>query len=1267
MSTSQVRGLLKRKPLSERPYLLLTIFILVASALLYWQFVFGDKVFTFYDGASDTIEQYTKMYEYFSNAIKNGELSTYNFQNGFGNLVFSGLSYIANPFDMIAVLVGIIFGAQYIYDSLIFIMILKHLCGGLLCFYFLRNFKFSLRSSMIVSFLYAFSGYFVLPGQHYMFAKNPVYLLMILIFVEKTITEKRKVTNWIGLMYSCLLIALGGVTGMYEMFFTAGFYALFRTIYIYGKDYKLIVKKLSVCLVFVAAGVGIASAFILPVMEKITESSRLVTSNNIFALNTATDLRTGVLRLFSNFLDGNVNVYYGSWFGSAPKFPYFFSVLLIPVLVQYIARTFKDDFSKKDKIYRMLPVAVLVLAITDKFVALFFSAFVSHYDTYTYIFYPFFAYAFADVFDRLKKREFNIKINNFAMIVSAAIIIWGGYTTYQKGLKFVLYIAVYSVTLLFIGCKTMNIIRKRSNKKFQKSEQNSAILKKAGIALLAVLVLNSFSENCIMIYYNRKILTKNDAHTSLILNEAADYVNSAEKDNFFRFETYYNQGKIFNTFNDIAGRMYGYAYSFMAPIRATTYFDSSINNSIPEFYNKLFSPFSYNQSYNPGKTNYQTACENVQNSVVEDLLGIKYTLNRSNFSRDGWEKIYEYSDKGIAIFQNSGINSAGLLFDNYITQSEADNLSLYDRQLGLGTRLIIDNPPQNINSFASIYTEPEDEQDFATIYENQEPTLKYLSELDNSIISIDSVIAENGTINNAEVRDGKYDIHASMNDENSSVIMPLDTVISKDSNKSTNITVSLGNSNVLKSFAYLDKNGVLKEIKIFNSNVENGRTLYSFIIPSNASQLVITVNSACEFDAQIGTQTYDTSNEIFDVNSFVSNNGTTLEKYIKSNNYCIKAMFDETDSNFAFRIKKGYFKNINKNVYVSFSFKDASNVRAFGYYDNSLKSYKLISDVQSSTDTDKTVISFIVPKTADFLYVFSNEPGEIEMEVCAKSFTNEEKMLKLSKITPSNCTITDTISFDNQSIIRANMSGVSYMIIPLDTSRINDRTKSTLITIKEKGGVLLNSFTYKDSNDAEGIWKVIPKVSPVNNGDGISYSFILPQTAESFTIGVPSSTSLNMEIKTKTVTSSYISEGIQLDNPNRGDTLTGTVTAQKNSLLYLPIPFNNYWNAYIDGQKVDIIKANYAFMALPITAGEHTISLKYSNDAFNMFLPVSIVTFVLFNGFFIVYALLFKKKKVKAGVKKGNRRYKEDEPDSSDIIYESDDNNESEDDLHDIF
>lgn len=57
--------------------------------------------------------------------------------------------------------------------------------------------------------------------------------------------------------------------------------------------------------------------------------------------------------------------------------------------------------------------------------------------------------------------------------------------------------------------------------------------------------------------------------------------------------------------------------------------------------------------------------------------------------------------------------------------------------------------------------------------------------------------------------------------------------------------------------------------------------------------------------------------------------------------------------------------------------------------------------------------------------------------------------------------------------------------------------------------------------------------------------------------------------------------------------LTGDIAVSKDKILCLSIPYDNGWSAYVDGQKVEVLQANTAFMAVELEAGDHHVELKY--------------------------------------------------------------------------
>lgn len=61
-------------------------------------------------------------------------------------------------------------------------------------------------------------------------------------------------------------------------------------------------------------------------------------------------------------------------------------------------------------------------------------------------------------------------------------------------------------------------------------------------------------------------------------------------------------------------------------------------------------------------------------------------------------------------------------------------------------------------------------------------------------------------------------------------------------------------------------------------------------------------------------------------------------------------------------------------------------------------------------------------------------------------------------------------------------------------------------------------------------------------------------------------------------------------------------------LLYISDNYYPGWKATVDGDRTEILRANYAFMALPLTPGEHTVRFYFDSDSFKFGLLISAVS-----------------------------------------------------------
>lgn len=76
--------------------------------------------------------------------------------------------------------------------------------------------------------------------------------------------------------------------------------------------------------------------------------------------------------------------------------------------------------------------------------------------------------------------------------------------------------------------------------------------------------------------------------------------------------------------------------------------------------------------------------------------------------------------------------------------------------------------------------------------------------------------------------------------------------------------------------------------------------------------------------------------------------------------------------------------------------------------------------------------------------------------------------------------------------------------------------------------------------------------------------------------------------------------------------LSGNIVVNKDKYLLLSIPFSDGWKAYVDGKKVETIRANEAYMALKLNNGPHTILMKYETPFLKIGALISLISTAIF-------------------------------------------------------
>ncbi len=83
------------------------------------------------------------------------------------------------------------------------------------------------------------------------------------------------------------------------------------------------------------------------------------------------------------------------------------------------------------------------------------------------------------------------------------------------------------------------------------------------------------------------------------------------------------------------------------------------------------------------------------------------------------------------------------------------------------------------------------------------------------------------------------------------------------------------------------------------------------------------------------------------------------------------------------------------------------------------------------------------------------------------------------------------------------------------------------------------------------------------------------------------------------------------------NSLTGTVDLSRDKVLCVSVPYSKGWSAAVDGKKVEILRGNYMFMCLPLTAGHHDIEFHYCSPGLKLGICVTAISLCIVGGMLI--------------------------------------------------
>lgn len=655
------------KKLSENTKALffLWLLILVSCLIIFRAFIFGDELAVFKDVGSDTLQQYLMQYDSIINALRDGNLSLWDFTNGFGTSMYA--LNLFHPLLFLLYLTGAVLGPVRLPSLMVFFEIGQIFLAATALFFYLGEFRLTARAKIIGAYLYGFNGYLLVWGQHYQFGLFVILLPVLLLLAERAL-KKQKFSLLLSLAVS--VTVLSSVYMAYMVLLTLGLYLLFRifTMEILGYGFLSRAKLFLINCCSILLGLLMMMAVFLPsALYLVNVSSRMDKGGTLLerfwenmCLFPSTFYDAALGRVFSSNLFGLSEIHTGT--GNYYEAPLLFiGVLFLILFFQYLFTIHAQEHTtRKQKAAQYLAVALSLFFIFIQAGSMIFNGFVQAFSRHTFVFMPFAALITAFTLEQLWDRR---KLSYAGLIVSIALLLLL-YVLKNPGTERA------SVPLIcLLGFLTMAILLLGYQKKL-------AVPSSLVTGLLLLLIMANMIYDGYYAYNGRETLKKTDAEYfeqlyGTDVTAALEYLRENDT-TFYRVEKDYDAG------------------SYCMDASAQNYFGVSTYNSTPnkninEFVDKLWpglrrltaSMFSYRQT--------------VYDAELASLVNIKYLLSHNpSLDVDGFS--LEKQFRTVYLYKNSGTDSIGKFFTETISESALpENTAGLDMDGFLTENLIVED------------------------------------------------------------------------------------------------------------------------------------------------------------------------------------------------------------------------------------------------------------------------------------------------------------------------------------------------------------------------------------------------------------------------------------------------------------------------------------------------------------------------------------------------------------------------------------------------
>lgn len=652
----------------------ITVFLFVVGITvlyIFHDYIFGDRLFIFADIGSDTIQQYYPYYMNCVRRIQEGTFGIWNWDYGLGTSLMNNISQTLDPFGLFVILGGVIGGISKVRRLLVVAQILKIVLSALLCRYFLKMFHVSEKAACVGGYLYAFNGYLMLWGQHYLLGTICVYQIIILIFLEKLLREvKVKYIAGLG-----VTVAASTLYSYYNTYMALAFAAIYCVLRLINPEldwqWKDRLKRAAVVFGTIICGVFMDAVTLLPAASYLTSSSTRLDSSEsaitkffsgLFSTYTMDANIETTGRLISNNTFCINQLEHAKGWGNYYEMPNVcLTVFIFIFLGQFLVRKIRECKNTKQLVYGIFVTMVGVFILYNPGFAIAFNGFAYVQARYTFVIMPVAALLVATEWESLIVRK---KISIFGLALglaaSVGVLLQTGQRASGEVIKYdgqLIVLCLIFAGLLGIGyfCRTKKIW--------------GIVEVFLGICLIISVGRENYITNNerVTAYASGEKIIYSDKGMGNDTIDALKYLKEKD-DSFYRVEKTYSFS---STYGD----------SLIAGYSAITDYNSTINRNLSSFYTNLYSSQKVTDAQRAFIVTDETEIYPMR------LINLKYILSTSEIDYSWCQYVHKIGE--VYIYQNIYADSVASFYEKTISQEECEKMDEGSRRKLLGDTLIV--------------------------------------------------------------------------------------------------------------------------------------------------------------------------------------------------------------------------------------------------------------------------------------------------------------------------------------------------------------------------------------------------------------------------------------------------------------------------------------------------------------------------------------------------------------------------------------------------